>query len=249
VSDYGTDQFGAWCEFQVPRHDGKGLVTQRMRWIKPGEFMMGSPASEDDRDDTEDQVKVTLSKGFWMGKTEVTQAQWQAVMGENPSNFKGTNLPVESVSLNHAQEFLQKIDPVLAATDGWKTMLPTEAQWEYAARAGESVRYSGSNFIDEVAWYGGNSGSKTNPVGMKKANAWGLHEMSGNVWEWCSDWYGGKLAGGFDPLGASMGAVRVFRGGSWSGNADYCRVAHRNAYHPTSSVSIIGFRVVRSSPR
>ena len=218
-------------------------------WCPPGEFMMGSPASEDDRDDTEDQVKVTLSKGFWMGKTEVTQAQWQAVMGENPSNFKGTNLPVESVSLNHAQEFLQKIDPVLAATDGWKTMLPTEAQWEYAARAGESVRYSGSNFIDEVAWYGGNSGSKTNPVGMKKANAWGLHEMSGNVWEWCSDWYGGKLAGGFDPLGASMGAVRVFRGGSWSGNADYCRVAHRNAYHPTSSVSIIGFRVVRSSPR
>lgn len=222
-------------------------VTMTFCWCPPGDFLMGSPASEDDRDDYDDQVKVTLSKGFWMGKTEVTQEQWQAVMRYNTSNFRGTNLPVESVSWKHAQEFLQKIDPVLAATDGWKTMLPTEAQWEYAARAGESWIYSGGDNLDEVAWHDDNSRSTTNPVGMKKPNAWGMHDMSGNVWEWCRDWYAEKLLGGVDPAGASLGSVRVFRGGSWSGNADYCRVAHRNSNHPLSSVSDIGFRVVRSA--
>ena len=172
-----------------------------------------------------------------MGKTEVTQAQWQAVMGSNPSHFKGINLPVESVSWYDTQEFIQKIDPILAAADGWKTMLPTEAQWEYAARAGESWIYSGSNNLDEVAWY---VGSTTNPVGKKKANAWGMHDMSGNVHEWCQDWYDEKLVGGVDPTG------RVFRGGA--DIASLCRVACRNSYYPSGSCFNVGFRVVRISP-
>ena len=207
---------------------------------------MGSPATENGRGGDEDQVRVTISKGFWMGKTEVTQAQWQAVMGSNPSDSKGTNLPVESVSWNDAQKFLQKIDPVLAAADGWKTMLPTEAQWEYAARAGESWLYSGSDKLDEVAWYSDNS-DKTNSVGMKKANAWGLHDMSGNVWEWCRDRYDEKLSGGVDPAGASSGAYRVSRGGSWYGYANRSRVAFRSDNDPTGTYYDIGVRVLRSS--
>ena len=222
-------------------------VTMAFRWCPPGEFMMGSPSSEANRCSDEAQVKVTLSKGFWMGKTEVTQAQWQAVMGSNPSKFKGTNLPMESVSWNDAQEFLKKIDEVLAAADGWKTMLPTEAQWEYAARAGESWLYSGSDKLDEVAWYGDNSSYNTNSVGMKKANAWGLHDMSRNVREWCRDWYGEKLPGGTDPQGAASGTYRVFRGGSWFNDADYGRVADRSYGPPTYADGGIGFRVLRSS--
>lgn len=216
-------------------------------WCPAGEFMIGSPFSEADRNSDEEQVKVTLSRGFWMGKTEVTQAQWQAVMGSNPSHFKGTNLPVESVSWNDAQEFLKKIDEVLAATDGWKTMLPTEAQWEYAARAGGSWIYSGSNNLDEVAWYYENSGSATNPVGMKKANAWGIHDMSGNVYEWCQDWYDQKFVGWVDPAGPTSGSYRVRRGGSWYYVANNCRVAYRGNNDPSGSGNGIGFRVVRSS--
>ena len=224
-------------------------VTMTFCWCPAGQFMMGSPSSEADRGSNEEQVKVTLSKGFWMGKTEVTQAQWQAVMGNNPSLIKGANLPVGCESWNDAQEFLQKIDPVLAATDGWKTMLPTEAQWEYAARAGESWIYSGSNNLDEVAWYYENDGSAMNPVGMKKANAWGIHDMSGNVYEWCEDWYDEKLSGGVDPAGASLASIRVFRGGCWHINAKNCRVADRSFnFVPSYTYYHIGFRVLRSSP-
>ena len=207
---------------------------------------MGSPATEKGRYDDENQVRVTISKGFWMGKTEVTQAQWLAVMGSNPSDSKGTNLPVESVSWNDAQKFLQKIDPLLAAADGWKTILPTEAQWEYAARAGESWLYSGSDKLDEVAWYVDNS-DKTNSVGVKKANAWGLHDMSGNVYELCRDWYAEKLSGGVDPAGASSGTGRVVRGGGWFSDAYDGRVAVRNGLNPSLSDSGFGFRVLRSS--
>jgi formylglycine-generating enzyme required for sulfatase activity len=222
-------------------------VTMTFCWCPAGQFMMGIPSSEADRGSNEEQVKVTLSKGFWMGKTEVTQAQWLAVIGSNPSHFRGTNIPVEKVSWNDAREFLKKIDEVLAATDGWKTMLPTEAQWEYAARAGESWLYSGSDKLDEVAWYGDNSSDKTNSVGMKKANAWGLHDMSGNVMEWCRDWYGEKLPGGTDPQGAASGTYRVIRGGSWFLDAGYGRVASRYDDAPTYAGNSIGFRVLRSS--
>jgi formylglycine-generating enzyme required for sulfatase activity/serine/threonine protein kinase len=217
-----------------------------MCWIPPGEFVMGSPPSEDDRVIDEDQVKVTLSKGFWMAKTEVTQAQWQAVMGSNPSHFKGVNLPVEQVSWNDAQNFIGKVNGRVGNADGRRMVLSTDAEWEYAARAGESGPYSGGS-IDQVAWYDGNSGRTTHSVGTKKPNAWGLHDMHGNVWEWCADWYGDTLPGGLNPKGPASGAYRVRRGGGWNGVATYCRVAYRNGSNPTDSRNSFGLRVARSS--
>ena len=203
---------------------------------------MGSPETEEDRFDDEDQVQVTLTKGFWMAKTQVTQKQWVAIMGDNPSYFKGDNLPVESVSWNDAQEFLEKLNEKIGNTDGGKMVLPTEAQWEYACRAGETGPYSGGT-IDQVAWYDGNSGSETNSVGTKKSNAWGLHDMHGNVWEWCADWYDDSLSGGTDPSGASSGVFRVYRGGSW-GNffAAFCRAAFRGTFLPDRRDFYLGFR-------
>jgi formylglycine-generating enzyme required for sulfatase activity len=215
-------------------------------WCPAGKFTMGSPKSEADRGDDENQVEVTLSQGFWMAKTEVTQAQWQALMGNNPSWFKGENLPVDSVSWEDAQEFLTKVNAIVGISDGGKMVLPTEAQWEYAARAGETGPYSGGA-LDEVAWYAGNSGSEAHPVGTKTPNAWGLSDMSGNMWEWCADYYVIKLEGGIDPQGGSSGADRVYRGGSWHDNARYCRVAYRYFIIPSSANSNFGFRVARSS--
>ncbi len=187
---------------------------------------------------------VTVSD-FYIGKTEVTQAQWKAVMGNNPSNFKGDNNPVEQVSWNDAVEFCKK----LSQKEGVTYRLPTEAEWEYAARGGNQSRgyeYSGSNSIDGVAWYGSNSGSKTQPVATKQPNELGLYDMSGNVWEWCSDWYGDYPSGSQnDPKGPSSGSNRVLRGGSWSPHAKFCRVAFRFIYSPEFSYSNYGFRVVR----
>ena len=215
-------------------------------WCPAGEFMMGSAASEQNRATYENQVTVTLSKGFWMGKTEVTQGQWQAVMGGNPSKFKGASRPVENVSWNDAQQFLEKLNARLGNADGGNMFLPTEAQWEYAARARQKEIYAGGS-LDEVAWYDGNSRNETHPVSTKKANAWGLHDMSGNVLEWCQDWYDGELPGGSDPNGPDSGPYRVFRGGSWSSNAANCLVALRISRIPTILGNDIGFRVVRSS--
>jgi formylglycine-generating enzyme required for sulfatase activity len=215
-------------------------------WCPAGKFTMGSPKSEVDRSDDERQVEVTLSQGFWMAKTEVTQAQWQAVLGDNPSEFKGANRPVESVSWDEAQEFLTKVNLIIGNSDGGQMALPTEAQWEYAARAGDAGMYSGG-ILDEVAWYWDNNGDETHPVGTKKPNAWGLHDMLGNVCEWCADWYEKELEGGVDPQGAVSGAYRVLRGGRWDLKAIYCRVASRNFYSQSYIGSRIGFRVARSS--
>ncbi len=221
-------------------------VSMTFCWIPPGKFTMGSPSNEEGHSDDENQVEVTLSEGFWMAKTEVTQAQWEAVMGNNPSNFKGANLPVEGVSWYDVREFLTKINEMVGNADGGKMVLPTEAQWEYAAGAWENGPYSGGT-LDEVAWHSGNSSSKTHPVGTKKPNAWGLHDMHGNVWEWCADWYASKLQGGVDPQGPNSGTTRVARGGSWNSNARDCRVANRQSGVPTLTFDFIGFRVARSS--
>jgi formylglycine-generating enzyme required for sulfatase activity len=224
-------------------------VKMTMCWIPPGEFMMGSPEGETGRQDDEVQHRVRITKGFWLGKYEVTQAQWGALMEANPSHFKGGNLPVETVSWNNAQDFLVKLNARLGSADGGTMGLPTEAQWEYAARAGQTGRYAGGSVgsLDDVAWYHGNSGFTTHPVGLKKANAWGLHDMSGNVFEWCGDWYGDTLPGGVDPKGPASGSGRVVRGGGWGRPASGCRVAIR--YYgviPTSAFnSGNGFRVAR----
>jgi formylglycine-generating enzyme required for sulfatase activity len=218
-----------------------GGVKMDLVWIPAGEFDMGS----NDNDSEKPVHRVKLTKGFWMGKHEVTQEQWEKVMGTNPSNFKGAKNPVEKVSWNDCQEFLKKLNEVVRDR-GFR--LPTEAEWEYACRAGTKTEfYSGDNDNDlaEAGWYSGNSDSKTHPVGEKKPNAFGLHDMHGNVWEWCQDWYGDYSPGDVsDPTGPSSGSLRVLRGGSWISNSAYCRTASRYSRVPAYSVSYRGFRVV-----
>ena len=168
-------------------------------------------------------------------------------MGENPSKHKGDNLPVEQVSWNDCQEFIKKLN----ALTGKNFRLPTEAEWEYAARGGNKSRgykYSGSNNIDDVAWYYGNSGAETHPVKSKQPNELGIYDMSGNVDEWCQDWYGDySSATQTNPKGATTGSRRVNRGGSWGDNARYCRSSNRRGYDPGDRIHVIGFRLVLSA--
>ena len=235
-SEIGAGRVGT--TLGVPLH---GEIVMPFAFCPAGSFTMGSPPEEDGRFDDENQVSVTPSKAFWMAKTEVTQAQWTAIMSNNPSDFNGNDLPVENVSWDHAQAFIKKVNDSGVIPKGWKIALPTEAQWEYACRAGETGAYSGGT-IDQVAWYDDNSGSKTHAVGTKKQNAWGLHDMHGNVREWCEDWYGDKLSGGTNPSGSSSGVHRVNRGGSWYGNAAICRAAFRSRNDPGSRDDYLGFR-------
>ncbi|MBV6501566.1 MAG: hypothetical protein CJBNEKGG_04081 [Prosthecobacter sp.] len=216
-------------------------VVQQFCYVPAGSFDMGSPAHEDGRDSHENQVRVTVSQPFWLARTEVTQAQWKAVMGGNPSSFKGGNLPVESVSWHDAKDFVGKLNANGLLPAGWKWALPTEAQWEHACRAGQAGLYSGGS-LDEVGWYSVNSHRQTHEVGARKPNPWGLHDMHGNVSEWCSDWFGSELTGGVDPLGSAWGMLRIRRGGSWGDGASNCRCAHRGRLHPEVSLSLVGFR-------
>jgi len=189
---------------------------------------------------------VTLDN-FYIGKYEVTQKLWKAVMGSNPSRFKGDNLPVEQVSWNDVQEFLRKLNQIT----GKHYRLPTEVEWEYAARGGKQslgYQYSGSNNINKVAWYDSNSNDQTHPVGQKAPNELSIYDMSGNVWEWCSDWYGANYyshSPETNPLSPTNGKYRVLRGGSWNNSADYCRVTLRSRNYPGDTCSLYGFRVVR----
>ncbi len=219
-----------------------------------GSFMMGSPTSERNRRENENQVQVRISQGFWMGQTEVTQRQWAAVMGSNPSSFKGDGLPVEQVSWEDAQAFIAKLNQSAARLGGWKYALPSEAQWEYACRAGRNTPFGiGESLSSHEANFDGNYPygttqkgpylGKTANVGSYAANAWGLYDMHGNVWEWCADWYGEKLSGGVDPVGAATGSNRVFRGGSWTGIAQACRAAYRFIFTPGYRDRYLGFRV------
>jgi formylglycine-generating enzyme required for sulfatase activity len=230
----------------------------KMFYIPAGRFWMGSPETEEGRWADEDQHEVELSRGFYLMECPVTQGQWESVMGRNPSFFKGkvdsARRPVEQVSWDDVQEFIQRLN----ARDGVVYRLPTEAEWEYAARGGESYRYAGSDILDEVAWYGGNSQGHTWPVGQKKANGYGLRDMSGNVYEWVQDCYGpyttlGKSfkAGAEclrNPQGQDSGAYRVNRGGSWRIYPIDTRVASRNDDSPSYRYDALGFRLARSIP-
>ncbi|MBS4027610.1 MAG: SUMF1/EgtB/PvdO family nonheme iron enzyme, partial [Ignavibacteriales bacterium] len=193
-------------------HNSERRVIEDMIFVEGGTFEMGSKDGESD----EKPVHNVELDDFYISKYEVTQNEWQEVMGNNPSLFLGDYLPVEKVSWNDIQEFLQ----ILNAKIGGNYRLPTEAEWEYAARGGNKYsdyKYSGSNNIDEVAWYDGNSGNKTHRVGIKKANGLGIYDMTGNVWEWCSDWYGENYyseSSSSNPQGPSNGTYRVLRGGS-----------------------------------
>jgi formylglycine-generating enzyme required for sulfatase activity len=230
----------------------------KMCWIPPGDFLMGHPADELAREGDETH-RVTLTQGFWLGKYEVTQAQWEAVMGNNPSKFNGTNLPVETVSWNDISGtggFLENVNR--HDTPAGQFHLPTEAQWEYACRAGTTTALnSGEDLtssmgaclnLTTIAWYGKNSNEQTHRGGLKKGNAWGLHDMLGNVWEWCADMPGNYPAKAIiDPPELNSGSYRVLRGGSWYNFANYCHAASRCDYYPTRTNDGIGFRLARSS--
>ncbi|MCX6866455.1 MAG: formylglycine-generating enzyme family protein, partial [Verrucomicrobia bacterium] len=193
-------------------------------------------------------VNVKLSKGFWMAQTECTQAQWVAVMGGNPSQFKGDDLPVETVSWNDVQIFIAKLNDAKTLPAGWKAALPTEAQWEYACRAGTKTAFSFGKTLTAKQANIERSLDKTSAVASYPANAWGLYDMHGNVWEWCLDWLGDILVGGTDPSGGPSGPGRGIRGGAWRDDANYCRAAYRNYAPPNYSAgSNVGFRVALSS--
>ena len=219
-------------------------VTFEMIAVKGGTFTMGCTSEQggDCDNDEKPTHNVTLSD-YYIGKFEVTQELWKAVMGSNPSNWKGDNLPVETVSWNDVQKFIEKLNQKTGAN----FRLPTEAEWEYAARGGNKSRgykYSGSNNIGDVAWYTDNSGSKTHQVGTKSPNELGIYDMSGNVPEWCQDWYGNYSSSSqSNPTGSSSDSGRVLRGGSWGGNAGNCRVSYRGYSNPDIRGND-GFRLV-----
>lgn len=211
--------------------------------VKGGCFQMGDTFGDGESD--EKPVHEVCVDDFYMGKYEVTQGQWKAIMGNNPSYFKdcGDNCPVEQVSWNDIQEFTNKLNQ----KTGKNYRLPTEAEWEYAAKSGgKNEKYAGSNDIDSVAWYSSNSGSKTHPVGQKQPNGLGIYDMSGNVWEWVQDWYDEKYYKNSpknNPKGASSGEDRVLRGGSWIDGARNARSANRGWGNPVDRDDFNGFRV------
>jgi formylglycine-generating enzyme required for sulfatase activity len=276
AADGGADQFGRWASFEVDS------VAQRMRWIVPGRFLMGSPEDEPGRfGDEGPRHEVKLTEGFWLGETPCTQELWQAVMGENPSYFKSPSRPVEGVSWDDCQRFFKRLNERLPQLGAG---LSTEAQWEYACRGGmETATWLGNleilgdnnaPLLDEIAWYGGNSGVRfdlengvsssdwpkkqyphtragTREVGQKHPNPWGLYDMLGNVWEWCSDYWSDAYPGGprTDPKGPDDGAGRVFRGGSWRLHARLVRAAYRYWLHPGVRYRHLGFRLSRGQGR
>jgi formylglycine-generating enzyme required for sulfatase activity len=256
---------------QIKLEEGRD-VPNNMIFVEGGTFQMGS-----NEESNEKPIHSVSVSDFFIGKYEVTQKEWKEVMGSNPSNWKGDSLPVEEVSWYDAVEFCNKKSEMEGlqkcytgsgkntkcnfSANGYR--LPTEAEWEYAARGGSKSRnykYSGSNTIGDVAWYAGNSGSlfiskKTHPVGQKQANELGIYDMAGNVWEWCSDWYSNSYYENSpqrNPQGPTRSFRRMNRGGGWIGKADYCRVAYRyfsysGAHGPLISSSFVGFRLLRSS--
>ena len=219
-------------------------IKYNMVWVEGGTFRMGATSEQgsDAFGDEKPVHSVTLSS-FYIGKTEVTQALWKAVMGSNPSDFRGDNLPVECVSWNDCQAFIRKLN----ALTGQNFRLPTEAEWEFACRGGNNSRgykYSGSNYIDNVAWYLENSGDKTHLVATKSPNELGIYDMSGNVDEWCSDWRGGYTSGAqTNPKGPYDGSNRVCRGGSWLNNVRFCRSSNRYYNDPTFHFNFLGLRL------
>ena len=217
-----------------------------MVYVQGGTFTMGATSEQvEDADSDEKPAHSVTLDGYYIGKYEVTQKLWKAVMGNNPSYFKGDDLPVENVSWNDVQEFLRKLN----AMTGKRYRLPTEAEWEFAARGGNSSRgykYSGSNSIGNVAWYDGNSGSRTHAAGTKSPNELGIYDMSGNVREWCQDWYSSSYyvsSPRNNPRGPNSGSSRVGRGSSWFNNARYCRVSNRNNNTPDYRNINLGFRL------
>ena len=232
-------------ELRIAKENALIGIEKNMVSVEGGTFTMGCSSEQSDCETDEKPThQVTLSS-YYIGKYEVTQAQWEAVMGNNPSYFKCASCPVEVVSWDDVQVFISELNN----KSGKRYRLPTEAEWEYAARGGakrQGYKYSGSHELNSVGWNVDNSGSKTHPVGQKSPNELGIYDMTGNVWEWCSDWYGGYSSGSqTNPEGASNGSFRVLRGGSWYYSAQNCRVSYRNyLFSPVNRYFSFGFRLV-----
>jgi formylglycine-generating enzyme required for sulfatase activity len=226
----------------------RNSIGMELKLIPAGTFLMGSANGDSDEQPVHE---VTISRPYYLGVTEVTNGQWQAVMGDVPSKWKNADLPVESVIWDDAVAFCKALSALPAERQAGRVYrLPTEAEWEYACRAGTSTKYSfgdDESLLGDFAWYSGNSGRQTHPVGQRRPNAWGLYDMHGNVWEWCSDWYGDYTAGAVrDPVGPASGSYRVLRGGSWYSAAWYCRSADRGRPFPSIRCSNDGFRLALS---
>jgi formylglycine-generating enzyme required for sulfatase activity len=234
-------------------------IGMKLVLIPKGTFMMGSPIEKEGASNDEEQHQVTISKDYYLGVTEVTQGQYEKVMGTNPSHFvkrvirksDSSMYPVEQVSWEDAVEFCKKLSDLPEEKKAGRVYrLPTEAEWEYACRSGSKSAYSfgeSSKSLGDYAWFDGNSNGQTHPAGENKANAWSLYDMHGNVWEWCSDWYGEYPKGAVsDPTGPCEGSDRVFRGGTWLRVAASCRSAARNWRDPSRRSSDYGFRVALS---
>jgi formylglycine-generating enzyme required for sulfatase activity len=233
---------------------GNGVKLE-MLLIPAGEFQMGSPTSDTSAEaDEMPRHAVRISRPFYLGKYPVTQEQWRAVMGGNSGNFKGPRNPVEQVSWHDCQQFLEKLNAKLGTQDG-KFALPSEAQWEYACRAGSTTRYcfgEDDARLGEYAWYAASTGGATHPVGEKRPNAWGLYDMHGNVCEWCQDWFGEDYyakSPPHDPPGPAAGSFRVARGGNWDDPAWYCRSAFRTGGGPGERYEFLGLRVCRAAAK
>jgi formylglycine-generating enzyme required for sulfatase activity len=244
VAALPSDHHAQAASAKTERVDLGGGVTMEFVLIPSGSFQMGSLPETGDADETP-RRQITLTQSFWLGKYEVTQEQWTQLMGANPSRFKGAQLPVDTVSWNDCQRFLAK----LHEKTGRNFSLPTEAQWEYACRAGGTTRWTVGDqpaSLEDYAWFNKNSGDRTHPVGEKKANAWGLHDLYGNVGEWCADWYGNPYPQGdaTDPRGPPNGQSKVIRGGAWGDDPINARSAYRNANGPDGAHDGIGFRCV-----
>jgi len=228
-------------------------LSLEMLWVKPGTFEMGSPTTEAGRRSSEAEHNVTLTKGFYLGQYEVTQTQWEKVMGDNPSHFKGANRPVEKVSWTEVTSFCEKLTEMEREAGrlpaGMAYQLPTEAQWEYACRAGtKTAFFFGDSLTFGQANIRGGPGETTD-VGKYPANEWGFHDMHGNVWEWTADWYEEYTSGAVsDPVGPAVGSLRVTRGGSWFLEAGYARSADRGRLEPALSDYSLGFRLSLRPP-
>ena len=280
--DYGCDKYGIFADFAILLGSSSdSRVRQRMRWIPPGQFVMGSPENETGRSSDEIQHAVTISTGYWMFVTPVTQLLWSSIMPTNPSRFVGPERPVEQVNWEQANDFA---DELTKRIPSMRFALPTEAQWEYACRAGTSTAIYTGNLeilsesnapaLDPIAWYGGNSGHEfdlseghditrydwlkdkqyefsraaTRKVASKLPNPWGLYDMLGNVWEWCSDWFGDyEVTQQVDPMGVDEGSGRVVRGGGWINGARSVRAAYRVRFAPGGSNGNLGFRLLSSA--
>jgi formylglycine-generating enzyme required for sulfatase activity len=239
ATGWGEDECGLFAEFDLAG------IEHRMRWIGPGTFMMGSPENEPGRYDDETLHQVALTHGFWLGETACTQAMWEAVMGDNPSHFRGADRPVEQVSWDDCRKFLDRANE-LVPEGGLR--FPAEAEWECACRAGTTSAYSFGESITaqqvnhNLPWDTG----ETVDVKARPRNGWGLYQMHGNVWEWCADWLGDYPKGPVeDPTGPRDGAVRVIRGGSWFDGPGDCRSACRGAGDPGDCGLNLGFRLAR----